>query len=56
MCYSLLKKSVLLQNAFYHAAEGDHAHLVIFPWGLAAAQAKDQTASSLTCLNKILTG
>jgi hypothetical protein len=52
MCYSLLKKGLLLQNAFYHAAEGDHAHPVIFSGGLAAAQAKDQTASSLTYLSR----
>jgi hypothetical protein len=46
MCYSLLKKSVLMQNAFYHAAEGDHAHPVIFSGGPAAAQTKDQSLSS----------
>jgi hypothetical protein len=30
MCNSLLKRSHLMKNASYHAAEGDHTHPVIF--------------------------
>jgi hypothetical protein len=46
MCYSLLKRVYLIQNAFYPAAEGDHVHPVIFSGGPAAAQTKDQSVSS----------
>jgi hypothetical protein len=45
-CVILCLRGVLIQNAFYHAAEGDHAHPVIFPCGPAAALAKAQSASS----------
>jgi hypothetical protein len=46
MCYSLLKRVYLIQNAFYPAGEGDHVYPVIFARVPAAAQTKDQSVSS----------